>query len=132
MYEGRVVLSVSNAYEQKYYLNEDFAGLPKTIQDELKIMCVLYTEDVGGILSLVFELIGCAISRYSPSVAFLLGIAINSPFSPSITLMSCTTNSSSIVIDTTAFILPSLATFLTRTSVIFMILIPFQGIHDET
>ena len=55
MYEGRVVLCVSNAYEQKYYLNEDFEGLPKSIRDELKIMCVLYTEDVGGILSLVFE-----------------------------------------------------------------------------
>ena len=55
MYEGRVVLCVSNAYEQKYYLNEDFEGLPKSIKNELKIMCVLYTEDVGGILSLVFE-----------------------------------------------------------------------------
>ncbi len=55
MYEDRVVLCVSNAYEQKYYLNEDFEALPKSIRDELKIMCVLYTEDVGGILSLVFE-----------------------------------------------------------------------------
>ena len=55
MYEGRVVLCVSNAYEQKYYLNEDFEGLPKTIKDELKIMCVLFTEDVGGILTLVFN-----------------------------------------------------------------------------
>ena len=55
MYEGRVVLCVSNAYEKKYYLNEDFEALPKAIQDELKIMCVLYTEDVGGVLSLVFE-----------------------------------------------------------------------------
>lgn len=55
MYEGRVVLCVSNAYEKKYFLNEDFEGLPKTIKDELKIMCVLYTEDVGGILSLVYE-----------------------------------------------------------------------------
>lgn len=55
MYEGRVVLCVSNAYEKKYYLNEDFEALPKSIKDELKIMCVLYTEDVGGILSLVYE-----------------------------------------------------------------------------
>lgn len=55
MYEGRVVLCVSNAYEKKYYLNEDFEALPKGIKDELKIMCVLYTEDVGGVLSLVFE-----------------------------------------------------------------------------
>ncbi|MBQ8799514.1 MAG: hypothetical protein IJZ55_08120 [Lachnospiraceae bacterium] len=55
MYEDRVVLCVSNAYEKKYYLNEDFGALPKAIQDELKIMCVLFTEDVGGILSLVYE-----------------------------------------------------------------------------
>lgn len=55
MYEGRVVLCVSSAYEKKYYLNEDFEALPKAIKDELKIMCVLYTEDVGGILSLVYE-----------------------------------------------------------------------------
>ncbi len=55
MYEERVVLCASNAYEQKYYLNEDFAALPQAVQDELKVMCVLYTEDVGGVLSLVFE-----------------------------------------------------------------------------
>ena len=46
---------MSNAYQKKYYLNENFNGLPQTIRDELKIMCVLYTEDVGGILELVFD-----------------------------------------------------------------------------
>ena len=50
-----VVLCVSNAYQKKYYLNENFNGLPQTIRDELKIMCVLYTEEVGGILELVFD-----------------------------------------------------------------------------
>ena len=50
-----VVLCVSNAYQKKYYLNENFNGLPQTIRDELKIMCVLYTEDVGGTLELVFD-----------------------------------------------------------------------------
>ena len=55
MYQDVVVLCGSNAYEQKYYLNEDFEGLPQTIKDELKIMCVLFTEDVGGILTLSFE-----------------------------------------------------------------------------
>lgn len=50
-----VVLCVSNSYQKKYYLNENFNGLPQTIRDELKIMCVLYTEDVGGILELVFD-----------------------------------------------------------------------------
>ena len=55
MYDEKVVLCGANAYEQKYYLNPDFDRLPEQIQNELKIMCVLYTEDVGGILTLVFE-----------------------------------------------------------------------------
>ncbi len=50
-----VVLCAANAYEQKYYLNERFGRLPAQIQDELKIMCVLFTEDVGGILTLLFD-----------------------------------------------------------------------------
>ena len=43
------------AYEQKYYFNQDFASLPETIKQELQVMCVLYTEDVGGILTLEFD-----------------------------------------------------------------------------
>ena len=53
--EKEVVLCVSNAYQKKYYLNQNFQGLPQYIRDELKAMCVLYTEDVGGILELVFD-----------------------------------------------------------------------------
>ena len=55
MYQENVVLCASSAYEQKYYLNEDFEQLPQQIKDELKIMCVLYTEDGGGILELEFD-----------------------------------------------------------------------------
>lgn len=55
MDQERVVLCGASAYEQKYYLNEDFKSLPSRIQDELKILCVLFTEDVGGILTLVFD-----------------------------------------------------------------------------
>lgn len=55
MYQDEVVLCGSSAYTKKYYLSEDFEGLPQGIQDELKIMCVLYTEDVGGTLELVFD-----------------------------------------------------------------------------
>lgn len=55
MYQDRVVLCGASAYEQKYYLNEDFKSLPEQIQNELKIMCVLFTEDVGGVLTLVFD-----------------------------------------------------------------------------
>ncbi|MDE7321079.1 MAG: hypothetical protein K2N46_15280 [Lachnospiraceae bacterium] len=55
MAQERVVLCGASAYEQKYYLNEDFKSLPSGIQDELKILCVLFTEDVGGVLTLVFD-----------------------------------------------------------------------------
>lgn len=44
-----VVLCGASAYNKKFYLNQDFRGLPDSIKDELKIMCVLFTEDIGGI-----------------------------------------------------------------------------------
>lgn len=53
--EELVVLCGANSYEQKYYFNEQFSNLPDNIKQELQIMCVLYTEDVGGILTLEFE-----------------------------------------------------------------------------
>ena len=46
------VLCGANSYEQKYYFNQEFSSLPQSVKDELHIMCVLYTEDVGGILTL--------------------------------------------------------------------------------
>lgn len=55
MYEDKIVLCGANSYEQKYYLNPDFENLPQHIKDELKILCVLYVNDVGGILTLIFE-----------------------------------------------------------------------------
>ena len=55
MTEETYILCVSNAYQKKYYLNPEFEGLPEGVKEELKIMCVLFTEDVGGILSLVFS-----------------------------------------------------------------------------
>lgn len=50
-----VVLCGASAYNRKFYLNEDFKGLPNQVKDELKIMCVLFTEDIGGIFQLVFD-----------------------------------------------------------------------------
>lgn len=63
--EENIVLCASNAYEKKYYLNPDFEGLPETIKDELKIMCVLYTEEIGGILALKYEEDGSLIFEVS-------------------------------------------------------------------
>lgn len=50
-----VILCASSAYEEKYYLSEQFHKLPESIKEELQIMCVLYTADVGGILTLEFD-----------------------------------------------------------------------------
>ena len=55
MFNENVVLCASSAYEKKFYLNEAFSRLPEDIKNELKIMCVLFTEEVGGILELVFD-----------------------------------------------------------------------------
>lgn len=55
MFDERIILCVSSAYNKKYYLNEDFEQLPQQIKDELKILSVLYTEDVGGTLTIGFE-----------------------------------------------------------------------------
>lgn len=50
-----VVLCGASAYNKKFYLNQDFRGIPQQVKDELKIMCVLFTEDIGGIFQLVFD-----------------------------------------------------------------------------
>ena len=55
MSNQEITLCASNAYNKKYYLNNNFKGLPEAIKEELQIMCVLYTEDVGGVLELVFD-----------------------------------------------------------------------------
>lgn len=56
MQAENLVLCGSNFYEQKYYFNEEvFGKLPQAIKEELQIMCVLYTEDVGGALILEFD-----------------------------------------------------------------------------
>ncbi len=63
MFDEDMVLCAASAYEKKYYLNEAFARLPEEIKDELKIMCVLFTEEAGGILMLAFEDDGTLVFR---------------------------------------------------------------------
>jgi len=52
---SKIVLCGANAYEQKYYFNKDFDKLPDSVKDELHIICVLFTEEVGGIFTIAFE-----------------------------------------------------------------------------
>lgn len=55
MMNEKTVLCGANSYTQKYYFNEEFSKLPDSIKQELKILCVLYVEDVGGILTLEYD-----------------------------------------------------------------------------
>ncbi len=53
--DGNKVLCGANVYTQKYYFNERFSMLPEDVKEELQALCVLYVEDVGGILLLEFD-----------------------------------------------------------------------------
>ncbi len=55
MSDKKVVLCGANAYEQKYYFNEEFNKIPDSIKEELRIICVLFTREVGGVFMIVFE-----------------------------------------------------------------------------
>lgn len=59
--EGKV-LCAATAYDKKYYFNPEFNRLTSAIKDELQIMCVTFTEDVGGIL----------VVRYTPEGELVL------------------------------------------------------------
>ena len=50
-----MVLCGSNGYERKYYFNEAFASLPEAVRRELKVMCVWFTEECGGILTMEYD-----------------------------------------------------------------------------
>lgn len=54
-YDEELVLCGASSYNKKYYFNEDFNLIPQKVKDELKIMCVLFTEEVGGTIQLVYE-----------------------------------------------------------------------------
>lgn len=49
------VLCAASAYEMKYYFNEQFHAIPESIKEELHILCVLFTEEVGGVFTIAFE-----------------------------------------------------------------------------
>ncbi len=49
------VLCAANSYVEKFYLNEDFRKLPEEVQQTLQIICVDYTEEIGGIFLMKFD-----------------------------------------------------------------------------
>ncbi len=49
------ILCACSAYEQKYYYNNRYDSIPGAVKEELQIMCVLFTEDVGGEIYVSFD-----------------------------------------------------------------------------
>ena len=53
--QEKMVLCGANSYDMKYYFNEKFNGIPESVKNELHILCVLFTEEVGGISTIGFD-----------------------------------------------------------------------------
>lgn len=53
--QENVVLCAASAYEEKYYLNPLFGKLPEDIKKELKLISVLFTNEIGGIFMMEFD-----------------------------------------------------------------------------
>ncbi len=52
---GNVVLCAASAYEEKYYFNPLFSRLPDSVQKELRIICILFTDEIGGIFAMEYN-----------------------------------------------------------------------------
>ena len=55
MYENEEILCSASKYTEKCYLNPKFENLPPRIRDELKVACVLFTEEIGGVIMFYFD-----------------------------------------------------------------------------
>lgn len=53
--EDENVICIANSYIMKYYINKMFESLPREVKDELKITLVSLAEEVGGIITLLFD-----------------------------------------------------------------------------
>jgi hypothetical protein len=51
----KVILCGASSYEELYYFNPAFDRLPDAVKEELRIMCVPFTVDVGGIFRLEYD-----------------------------------------------------------------------------
>ncbi|SFK87450.1 hypothetical protein SAMN05216390_104126 [Lachnospiraceae bacterium KH1T2] len=50
-----VVLCAASQYDRKYYLNPAFGKLPQAVKDQLQIACVVFTEQAGGTIEILFD-----------------------------------------------------------------------------
>ena len=63
-----MVICGANAYDKKYYFNPRYDKIPESIKEELHVICVLFTEEIGGIFTIEFEEDGTVSMRteYAP------------------------------------------------------------------
>ena len=54
MKEEQILCSASK-YAEKFYLNPRFSNLPQKIKQELQVACVLFTEEIGGVIILYYD-----------------------------------------------------------------------------
>ncbi len=54
MTEEQILCSASK-YQDKFYLNPCYQNLPQKIKDELKAACVIFTEEIGGVIILYYD-----------------------------------------------------------------------------
>ena len=52
---NNIVLCAASAYNQKFFINPDYNNLPEDVKNELKIISVEYTEEIGGIFLMEFN-----------------------------------------------------------------------------
>ena len=53
--DDKLVLCSASKYAKKFYMNPMFDNLPKKIKDELQIACVIFTEEIGGVITLYYD-----------------------------------------------------------------------------
>ena len=49
------VLCGASAYEEKYYFNPAFQALPAEIQEELRVISILFVDEIGGVFLMEFD-----------------------------------------------------------------------------
>lgn len=53
--DDKQILCGASHYDRKFYINPAYNNLPQAIVDELNSMCVLFVEEVSGIMILKFD-----------------------------------------------------------------------------
>ncbi len=50
-----VVLAVSSSYDRKYFFNPEFDSLPEEVKEDIQVMLVMFTMEIGGVLTLYYD-----------------------------------------------------------------------------